>query len=272
MTTGAEWADQTGKSWARECARTDRSFSALTPHLIDHILARGAAHSILDIGCGAGELSLKLSTAKPGAQVLGVDISSELIAVAQSRTPKGARCSFHIADASAWQDDQFRPDLLISRHGVMFFDEPVSAFANLKAAASPGARMVFSCFRDRAENEWANALAAILPPLAPPVPHAPGPFGFADPDHVRDVLTQAGWTMLQHIPVDFEYIAGAGDDPVADAVDFFQAIGPAAPMIRSLEGDAKARVLAKLTALAQSHLSEGQVRFAAAAWIMVARL
>ncbi len=272
MTTVAEWVDKTGQSWAREWQRTDRSFSELTEILVARILAKGAAHSILDIGCGAGELSLRLADAKPGARVLGVDISPELVAVAKSRAIDGERIDFSCCDAAIWQDPMFLPDLFVSRHGVMFFDQPVAAFANLAESASQGARLIFSCFRDRSENPWAGDLAALLPKAPPPEPNAPGPFGFADPDYVHRVLSAAGWSHVRAEPVDFTYVAGGGADPVGDAVEFFQAIGPAARVIRDLDADAKASVLTQLRDLAETRCQNGQVRFPAAAWIVTASL
>lgn len=268
----AEWAEQTGKSWAREWQRTDRSFRELTDTLVTRILAKGAAHSILDIGCGAGELSLRLSDAKPGTRIVGVDISPELIAVASSRASGGARLDFTCADAATWKDVMFYPDLLVSRHGVMFFDQPVAAFGNLAQGASAGARLIFSCFRDRSENPWASDLAALLPSAPMPQPNAPGPFGFADPKYVHRVLSAAGWTQVRVEPVDFSYIAGSGDDAVGDAVDFFQSIGPAARGVRDLESEPKAIVLTKLRELAEARCINDEVRFPAAAWIVTATL
>jgi SAM-dependent methyltransferase len=272
MTTVAEWVDKTGQSWAREWQRTDRSFSALTDVLVSRILAKGAAHSILDIGCGAGELSFRLADAKPGARVLGVDISPDLIAAAQSRAIDGERIDFACSDAATWRDPMFWPDLLVSRHGIMFFDQPVAAFANLAESASRGARLVFSCFRDRSENPWAGDLAALLPDPPPPEPHAPGPFGFADPDYVHRVLSAAGWSQVRAEPVDFTYVAGGGADPVGDAVEFFQSIGPAARVIRDLDAQPKAAFLIGLRELAEARCQNGEVRFPAAAWIFTATL
>jgi SAM-dependent methyltransferase len=266
----AEWEAAVGKGWAREWARTDRSFASLTESLVARILEKGAAHSILDIGCGAGELSLRLTDAKPGARILGIDVSTDLIEAARARVPKGARCDFAVADAAAWQDGWFYPDMFVSRHGVMFFDDPVAAFANLGDAAAGGARMVFSCFRDRNANPWAVEIAALIPDLPPFDPVAPGPFAFADSDRVRGILESAGWGDVEAEAVDFSYVAGAGDDPVADALEFFSVIGPAAPAIRALEGNARDAFLGELRAVAERHLSDGAVRFDAAAWIVTA--
>ena len=82
MTDKMEWQGQVGSSWAREWQRTDRSFAPLTQQLIERIVGAGDAERIADIGCGAGELSIKLADALPAADILGLDISSDLIAAA----------------------------------------------------------------------------------------------------------------------------------------------------------------------------------------------
>ena len=102
-------------------------------------------------------------------------------------------------------------------------------------------------------------------------PQAPGPFAFADPERVRAILTEAGWADIAFEPIDFDYVAGEGHDPVSDAVDFFGHIGPAARAIRCLSGDARTDFLDRLRTLAQEHATGDSVRFAAAAWIVTAQ-
>lgn len=271
MTDKMEWQGQVGASWARQWERTDRSFAPLTELLVTRILECGDARRIADIGCGAGELSISIADARPDANVLGLDISEDLIAAASERAEGRSNLNFAVADASNWRDATFTPDLYISRHGVMFFDDPVAAFANLAASAADRAQMVFSCFRAPAENGWATKIAALVPSAPSGDPHAPGPFAFADPDRVKGILTAAGWSDISLEPVDFDYVAGSGEDPVADALDFFGHIGPAARAIRMLEGDARIAFLSGLRKLAEAHLHDGAVRFAAAAWIVTAK-
>lgn len=271
MTDKQEWQGRVGSSWAEQWQRTDRSFAALTQRLVEVILALDNQRSIVDIGCGAGELSIMLATAKPHANVLGLDISADLIDAAIARSSINSNLSFAVADAAQWRDAAFAPDLYMSRHGVMFFDEPVAAFANLAGVAAPKARLVFSCFRSAAENDWASQIAGLLPASPAADPHAPGPFAFADPEHVRDVLSQSGWSDIAFEAVDFDYIAGQGDDPVSDAMDFFAQIGPAARAIRTLDGDTRTAFLNQLRALAHEHMNGDAVRFAAAAWIVTAQ-
>jgi hypothetical protein len=101
---------------------------------------------------------------------------------------------FAVADASAWRDPTFVPDTLMSRHGVMFFANPVKAFTNLNASSRRGAQLIFSCFRNRSDNAWASEIGKLVGTVAI---HgdltAPGPFAFADKTHVTRILAAAGW-------------------------------------------------------------------------------
>jgi SAM-dependent methyltransferase len=269
MTGAQEWQGRVGQNWAAEWERTDRSFAALTPHLLTAIAAEPGGR-LIDIGCGAGELSIALATARPDALVTGVDISGELIAAASTRAGELANLSFGVADASSWQADGVVPDLYVSRHGVMFFTDPPAAFAHMAALAAPRARMVFSCFRPAFENTWAAEIARLLPP-GRPVPAAdfqPGPFAFADPDHVRRCML--GWREIAFQPLDFAYVAGSGTNPVADALSFFSRIGPAAAAIRTLPDQARAAFERGLLDLVQSRCVGGRVCFPAAAWLVTA--
>lgn len=249
---------------------TDRAFTGLTQRLLDRIAGFGG-NAVLDIGCGAGELSLAIARARPEARVLGVDLSADLVATAQERAGPRRKLEFEQGDASQWRREFFSPDLLVSRHGVMFFDQPVAAFAHLRQIAVPGASLVFSCFRTPRDNPWMSGMAHMLglPPAADP--HAPGPFAFADPQHVEAILGEAGWGNLDFEPFDFAYIGGMGADPVADAMKFFARIGPAAPLLRELEGEARAEAEAKIVRWLEEHRSGDIVAFPAAAWIVTAR-
>lgn len=269
MTGAQEWQGRVGQNWAAEWERTDRSFAALTPHLLAAIAQEPGAR-VIDVGCGAGELSIAVASARPDAQVTGVDISGELVAAASSRAAGLANLSFRVADASSWEADGAAPDLYVSRHGVMFFTDPPAAFAHLSASAAPAARMVFSCFRPAAENPWAMDIARLLPPgkPVPPVEFPPGPFAFADPDHVRRCLR--GWRDIRFQPLDFAYVAGSGSNPVADALSFFSRIGPAAAAIRTLPDQSRAAFERGLLELVQSRSVGGRVCFPAAAWLVTA--
>jgi SAM-dependent methyltransferase len=273
MTAKEDWQGSAGDGWAAEWKRTDRGFGGLT----ERLLARSREfpfRQVLDIGCGAGELSLALARGHPRARVIGVDVSPRLVATARERAAQLPNVAFELADAAQWHPaDAFAPQLLISRHGVMFFADPPAAFTHLASLAADGAALLFSCFRERAENPFFTEIGALLPaPTEAPDPYAPGPFAFAERDHVRVILIDGGWTDLTFEPFDFAMVVGAGDDPVEDAVGYFKRIGPAAAAMRQMDEGPRDDTLAAIRRVASAHCHHGVVALRAACWIVTARL
>jgi SAM-dependent methyltransferase len=274
MTTAYDWTGRIGDVWAEEWRRTDRSFANLTPHLNAAILAAATPRTrkIMDIGCGAGATTLATAQALPNATVTGIDLSPNLIEIARHRAATQANASFECADITIAAPNHAPTDLYVSRHGVMFFADPVAAFTTLAEAAAPGATLVFSCFAERAANRWATeTITATGGDADAPPSTAPGPFAFADPTHVATILEKAGWRAAPPERIDFAYRAGEGVDPVADAVDYFRRIGPAASAIRDAEPEERERHIARLTQVCERHGNGTTVEFPAAAWIWTAR-
>lgn len=272
MTQAHDWAGLVGGTWASEWQRTDRSFAALTPQLDAAILAAPDTGRALDIGCGAGSTSITLATARPNLNVTGADLSPALLTVARERAAGLANLDFVEGDVLHTAAVRAPIDLMVSRHGVMFFADPVPAFAALHAAARPDARLVFSCFRAPAGNEWASAVVTAISG-SPPAPRtdAPGPFAFAEEARVAGILADSGWREARATPIDYAYRAGEGPDAVADAVSFFSRIGPAAPLLRELPPAAREAALARLAAVCADHHNNDAVEFPAAAWLWTAR-
>jgi ubiquinone/menaquinone biosynthesis C-methylase UbiE len=271
MTGKSDWQGKTGEGWAAQWQRTDRSFAGVT----EKLLARSREfpfRGALDIGCGAGELSLALGRGHPQARVIGVDVSPQLIDVARERGANLANVGFELADAAQWRpSDGFSPELLISRHGVMFFDDPTAAFANLAAVAAPRANLLFSCFRDRRESEFFTKIGKLFAaPSEVPDPLAPGPFAFADREHVTAILARAGWRDVAFEPLDFAMVAGAGEDPVEDAMTYFKTIGPAAVALREMADGDRAETLGRIREVVTAHCRNGLVALGAGVWIVTA--
>lgn len=272
MTGAQDWLGRVGQSWAAEWQRTDLSFSELTPHLRRRVSDIAGAN-ILDIGCGAGELSLLVARDRPYAFVHGIDLSPALIEAAKSRITADDNIVFDLANAAEWTcEPGARPDVLMSRHGVMFFGDPIAAFSHLRGQAEPGAGLVFSCFRTVADNPFFNEFGRILPPADGPLPdpHAPGPFAFSDKDRVAGILADAGWRDIAFERLDFSMIAGAGEDPVEEAMAYFARIGPAARAIAELPAEQRPAMREKVRELAQQNCADGRVAMDASVWIVSA--
>lgn len=272
MTEASEWDGRVGETWAQEWRRTDRALAPVQQALLDTLvpLLPGAA-AVLDIGCGAGATSLALAEARPDIRVTGLDISAALIAAARGRA--GGRAAFALGDASTWTPaDGRRFDALISRHGIMFFDDPVAAFAHLRGLAEPSAPLVFSCFRARDENPWVAELVPIIHRFAPEraaaPPPAQGPFAFADPGRVRTILSDAGFASFRIEPLDLDFVVGEGADPVAEAMAYFSRIGPFAAMLRDLNAKDRRDAIAMAADIAAGRRQGERVIFHAAVWIV----
>lgn len=270
MTDKSEWIGRVGDVWAEEWRRTDRALAPVNAELVAAVPA--GAGAILDLGCGAGSTSLALAAARPDAAITGIDLSEALVATARERAD-AATLRFEVADASAWRPaDGTRFDAIVSRHGVMFFDDPLAAFAHIRTLAAPGATLAFSCFRAREENDWTAALLPVLARFAPEALAAPpasvGPFAFADPEVVRTILAAAGFAAAAIRRFDFEFVAGTGDDPAADAIAFFRRIGPFASLLKTLDRKDGEAAVEQLRTIVGNHFSGGRVSFRAAAWIV----
>lgn len=273
MTTASDWTGKVGDIWAREWRRTERSFADLAPHLTRAILSIAPGRGrFLDLGCGVGSTAAEVAQARPLASVRGIDLSEPLIALARERHAL-ANLSFIAGDALSLAGSMH--DMIVSRHGVMFFADPDAAFTNLRRGAVAGSPLVFSCFHARRENVWATELdTAIGASQADRASYAPGPFAFADRSFVADMLDRTGWRVGSVDRVDFSYVAGEGegdDAALADALDFFARIGPAAAAIRGVSGEERRVLLDRIRTRLTRYAVSGRVAMPAAAWIWTAR-
>ena len=191
------WNSAATRAWADQYARMDRAVAALTKELLDLAAPQPGEH-VLDIGCGPGTTVLELAKhVGPGGYVLGADVSEPSVARARERiAAAGLRhAEVIVADASV---HPFPPDsfeLTFSRFGIMFFSDPVAAFANVRRAMKPGGRLALAAFRPASEKLWPNApleaVRHLLPPIPTPEPEEPGPFSWADPARVHRILKGA---------------------------------------------------------------------------------
>jgi len=263
------WNGEAGATWVEAQERLDETLSALSHLAVEQADPRPGEQA-LDVGCGCGATTLAL--AGRGASVWGVDISGPMLVRARERAAGLDNVRFSQADAAAAEFTADR-DLVFSRFGVMFFDDPTAAFANLRTALNPAGRLVFLCWQAPKFNPWISvagrAVQEFLPePSAPPDPRAPGPFAFADPDYVRGIIADAGFSAIDCSPVESTMRLGASLD---EAMEFQGQVGPLARVLKELDEDARARALeAARTALAD-HVTDAGLELKAACWLVTAR-
>lgn len=271
----AYWNGEGGQIWLRNMDRSEANFVALTRHLLARAAAR-PGEQVLDVGCGGGQTSRALAQAvSPGGAVLAVDISEPILHVARQRHGAVANLAFLQADVGAADLGTARFDLLFSRFGVMFFADPAAAFGTLRRAVKPDGRMVFLCWRSMAENAWIGAATAAAVavlgeehrPAPPADPRAPGPFAFADADHVRDILRGAGFGTVAIDPLDEALHLGDLDT----ALDYLKSMGPISQALPTVDTDRQRAIDAAMREALGRHVVDGEVRAPSATWLVTAR-
>jgi len=267
----ALWNGPSGDHWVAYDDQHDRALARWG----DAVLAAAAPAGddrVLDVGCGTGGVTRAAARRAPGGTALGVDIGAPMIERARARTavegPPNAR--FELADA---QTHPFAPgsvDLVVSRFGTMFFDDPDAASANLARAAVPGGRLAFACWQGLFENEWVFTPAAALAThvgLPDIPPDAPGPFSLAEPDRVRTLLGAAGFTGIE-----LDEVAGPmflGDSAEA-AATFLEGSPTTTRLLEGKDPDLVARALAAMRATVDDLADPDGLSLPAKAWVVTA--
>ncbi|MEJ8279299.1 class I SAM-dependent methyltransferase [Pseudonocardia spirodelae] len=258
------WDGPTGDVWTRWAERFEAGVAGYTGAFAD-AAALAPGERVLDVGCGPGGTALAAAAATgPDGHVLGVDLSSSLVARARERAAAAGARTAEFAVADAQVDDLGVHDVVLSRNGVMFFDDPAAAFANLHRALRPGGRVALQVWRSWAEQEWLQVVLGALD-VPPPPDGAPGPVGLGDPQRCRALLTGAGFTGVAVTGVRRPMWFGADvDDATAFLLDQHAARLAELPAARR---DAAAGRLR--TALA-AHAGPDGVVAGSAAWLLTA--
>ena len=251
------WNSPATAPWVGLQKRLDALLALLSRAALNRAAPVPGEH-VLDVGCGCGATVLDLARhVGNSGQVVGVDISEQMLARAQARVAADglAHVSLTLGDAETNEFAAKNFDLVFSRLGVMFFSDPVAAFANLHRALKPSGRMVFVCCRTPAENRYITAAVQAALPLLPsgavpvPAPDEPGMFSFADPDRVRRVLRDAGFRNVVFDPHN-EGMRLGGPGDAADAAAFSLQFGP---LTRVLDKTGPELSVAVLTAVTEAY-------------------
>src|SRR5581483_2213512 len=270
------WNEQGGPRWVLMQQRLDAHIQPLGLVALQRAEAK-PGERVVDVGCGCGQSSLELAErVGPNGSVLGIDISHPMLNRARERQ-QGLGCAnleFVQADAQTHQFTHEQFDLVFSRFGVMFFENPTAAFRNLCTALQSNGRLTFLCWQALEKNDWARvplkaALQHVQPP-APPAPGAPGPFAFADPGRVRQILEAAGFTAVHCESHEAELNMG-GATTVDEAVEFSLEIGPVARLLADNPAGTRTRVAQSIREALTPYAGSEGVRLPGAVWVVRAR-
>ena len=260
--------------WITNQARYDRMHAPFTALILDAADLQ-AGGNVLDVGCGCGGTTLAAARLVAPGQATGLDRSGPMLARARSDAEAAGLSDavFQQGDAQVHELEPGTFGTVISRFGVMFFADPVAAFANIRSATRPGGRLVFACWQPMAANQWmlvpGAALAEHLPPPDPVPAGGPGMFAFADPDRLRPILAAAGWRDVEITSEHASILVGGGGS-VADAVEFLRTATMGRTMLAGADAATADRALASLRAALTPYADADGVHLDAAVWLVQA--
>lgn len=266
------WNGEAGDNWVAEQQQMDAMVAPISASLLSQ--ANGQAGELaLDVGCGCGDTSLAL--ADLGLKVSGVDISQPMLTHANTRKAAHHELDFLLGDAST-MSFAHSFDLILSRFGVMFFADPQAAFNNLQGALQEGGRLCFVCWQAPSLNEWISVPIKVVKPLLPadqdtaeaPDPEAPGPFAFANPDRLRDILEKAGFTDIVIAPQSHSMSVGANAEAAAQ---FCTRMGPVSALLKEQSEETMGQVHAALKIALEPFATDTGVKLNTATWLVSAQ-
>jgi len=273
------WNGLAGRAWVEAQVALDQALRPLEDLLVKKV-AEGPGGRLLDVGCGTGGTTLAIArqleakgshTGIDKRGCTGIDISEVMIAAARARAEReGTPADFVRADA---QTHPFEPgsfDVIVSRFGVMFFDDFVAAFTNLRRAAANGAALHFVAWRSAAENPFMTTAERAAAPLLANIParhpDAPGQFAFADRNRVQNILQSSGW-----LDVDIRSIDAVCTFPEQELIKYFTLLGPLGRVLHESDDHTRQKVIETVRAAFEPYVQGDTVRFTAACWKVSAR-
>ena len=267
-----QWARE-GEQWVAEADRYDamlESFGAAV--LASASLSPG--ERVADVGCGNGAVTIDAARrVGPNGRALGIDISTPMLDLARRRAKEAGvgNVEFIEADAQVHPFGGGSLDAIVSRFGVMFFDDPEAAFANFASALRPSGRITFACWQDLFQNQWMlipGAAAAQHVGLPQMEPGAPGPFALADRDRVEHLLASAGFQDISLESIVRPMRVGSDVD---DTVAFFESTDIARRLMADAPPDKVALALDAISEALAPHAGAEGVVLSGTAWLVTAR-
>jgi SAM-dependent methyltransferase len=272
------WSEPGGRAWTRLQQGMDIQLGPFGVAVVD-ALTPTRNERVIDVGCGCGETTLQVAAlVGPEGSATGVDISAPMLARARERAARSKVVNVEFLETDAQvapATDVGAPfDAVVSRFGVMFFSDPVAAFANIRSWVAPEGRLAFVCWQAPEANPWmsnlAREVAARLPPQPPLDAGAPGPLAFADPVRTEEILRSSGWDDVSVTPC-LRTMQLFGTDDFESAVDASLEIGATSRLLADATADQWSEARAVAERVVRSVWSDGGALMDGSAWLVTAK-
>lgn len=260
------WNKGIGQKWVKEDDSINERFTILTKEFFSRAKIK-KNDRVLDIGCGGGITSFEASKlAGRDGYVLGADISEILLNLAKKNFSNIKNLEFKYCDVQNYNFEKNFFNTIISRFGVMFFENPIVAFKNIYNSIQDDGSLHFVCWANVLENEFFTAAANIiikhLNREFPRVTRAPGPFAFSETKYVKQILNASGF---KDIKVNKVYTSlSTNDDAEKDGELLFN-IGLAGKILseENLSEQELANIKDKIIEMSQNRRVNGKITYKA---------
>lgn len=261
------WNGWEGVHWARNRARYNAIVGAFNDDLF-RVAAIAAGDHVLDVGCGTGHVTLLAARRAGHGHVVGIDLSAPMLerARADAAAQDLTTVRFIQGDAQVHPFPDAGFDVAISRGGVMFFEDAVAAFGNIRRGLRPGGRLAFLGPQGGGpDSDYARATAALKPLMRAPSPASRGMGSLVDPARIRQVLEAAGFDRIRVEPVTAPMDYGRD---AADAAEFILGQGPVRTNLAGLDPGVVERTRERLTEGLEAYETPEGVRITGAVWLV----
>ena len=195
------WNNTKVFAWLKYDTEMNYKFSFITNYLFDN-LDLNKNNKILDIGCGSG-FTTSICANKVGNKglVVGADISKPLLKLLNQKYKKIKNIKLIHTDIESYKFDEGYFDNVVSRFGIMFFDNPITAFINIYKCLKVGGKLTFVCWNNFKSNEFfsipANVVSKFIKVKIPLINNSPGPFSFNKKKYIYQLLENSNFKNIK---------------------------------------------------------------------------
>ena len=260
------WNEGIGKKWVEEDDSMNERLSILTKELFLRSNIN-INDKILDIGCGGGQTSFEASDmVGENGYVIGADISKILLDLAKSKYANTKNLEFKYCDVQNYEFRKNSFNKVISRFGVMFFENPIEAFKNIYDSLQEGGSLNFVCWTNVMENEFftdpTNIIIKHINKEFPEITRAPGPLAFSEADYVKEILVSS---QFKNVKVEKVYSSISTNDSAEKDGDLLLKLGLGGRLLADANLSKKelSVIRDEMVEISQKRLKNGKITYKA---------
>lgn len=267
---GQYWDGIGGDRWVSNINRLDEMLAPTTSILMNEI-SKHSSKNTLELGCGAGDLAIAASSHGHVANIDAVDISYNILDLAKKRNQNNSRINFIHCDAETYSFKNNFYDLIYSRFGVMFFNDPNKAFINIRKCIKNQGIFIFLSWDKLENNPWmdvpSKAAFSVLPQPPKPLGNPPGAFSLANKKIIRDILDISGFKEINSTNHKIKMNLGG----LEHAVNFATQLGPAATPFTEAKIAKKAAAKRAIKSELAKFEQNQNIRLPGSCWLTIAQ-